>query len=381
MGMDIERALYLIVRYSAVFLPAIVLAGFEAGGWASYAGFLVVFVFYFLVELVLHVSGIGTTTTQEDEFKYASGPEGSAHEQACLLLFSVMQLLVIPTVLIQVSLRPYETYELVGIVLSLGVMAGSVGGLASHEFIHRRTHWERWLGTALFGSINYAHFQVSHLRGHHRNVGLHDDWSTARLGESSYAFLSRAFVTGWLGAWRFEIERLHRMNRSAWTLRNFMVRWTLFQVALWSGVAYFGGRTPVAVMAGYSLLAMSFAEMVNYLSHYGLTRAISANGVPEPFNDAHTWESNNKVTNWFIFNAGKHVDHHRSPGSTHDELELAHDKPYLPHGLPLMTLIAFVPPLYYALMDRMLEPGGVGRPRRLEAPAPAPLSARHASIA
>ena len=377
--MELERALYLIVRYSAVGLPVIVLAGFAAGGWASYAGFLLVFVFYFMVEAVLHFSGIGTTTTQEDEFKFSSGPAGKAHEQACLLFYSIMQLVAIATVLVLVSVRSYETYELVGVVLSLGVMAGSVGGLASHEFIHRATRWERWLGTALLGSINYAHFQVSHLRGHHRNVGLAHDWSTARFRESSYAFLARAVGMGWLGACQLEADRLRHKGVSAWSWRNFMVRWTAFQLALWTGVAWFGGRTPLAVMAGYSVLAISFAEMVNYLSHYGLVRKVSARGVPEPFQDEHTWESNNKVTNWFIFNAGKHVHHHRNPGSTHDELTLAHDKAYLPHGLPLMTLIAYVPPLYFAVMDRMLEPGA-GRPRR-EALAPAPVRSSRLSLA
>lgn len=352
--MDLERSLYHIVRYSAVGLPALVLAGFQAGGWGTYTGFLVVFVFYFMVELVLHLSGIGTTTTEDDEFRFASGPEGRVREQASLLTFSLMQLAVIPFVLWQVSQRSLEPYEIVGTILSLGVMAGSVGGLASHEFIHRASRWERLLGTCLLGSINYAHFQISHLRGHHRNVGLIDDWSTARYRESSYAFLARAVGSGWLGAWRFEAERLERCGRSKWSPRNFMVRSTAFQILLWLGVALFGGPAALIVMAGYSMLAISFAEMVNYLSHYGLVRKAKANGAFEPFGDQHTWESNNKVTNWFIFNAGKHVHHHRSPGATHDELELAHDKAYLPHGLPLMTLIAFVPPLYFRVMDRML---------------------------
>jgi alkane 1-monooxygenase len=351
-----EALLYIVVRYSAVGLPLLVLFGFQLGGWATYAGFLLVFVFYFLVELVLLGAGYGTTTTQSDEFRYTSATR-ARHEQACLLFFSLAQLVVIPAILLQLPGRALENYEILGTILSMGVMAGSVGGLASHEFIHRSTRWERALGTLLLASFNYAHFKVSHLGGHHRNVGLHHDWSTARLGETSFAFLLRAVGMGLIGAFQLEARRLSRLGHWKLSLNNFVVRYALFQLALWTLVAHLG-TTALIIMAGYSALAICFAEMVNYLSHYGLTRDRRPDGSPEPFQDRHTWESNNKVTNWFIFNAGKHVHHHRNPGATHDELKLAHDKPYLPHGLPLMTLIAFVPPLYFRVMDRLLEANG-----------------------
>jgi alkane 1-monooxygenase len=90
--------------------------------------------------------------------------------------------------------------------------------------------------------------------------------------------------------------------------------------------------------------------MVNYLSHYGISRkegdAVSLH---------HSWESANKVTNWFIFNAGKHSEHHTKPTRPHFKLKLGETSEKLPFGLLLLTVIALVPPLYFAIMNPMVD--------------------------
>src|SRR5690606_7679464 len=96
-------------------------------------------------------------------------------------------------------------------------------------------------------------------------------------------------------------------------------------------------------------------EIVNYISHYGLVREKVSENRYETIQSIHSWESNNKITNWFIFNAGKHVHHHIKPNHHYYELEVIEDDNYLPHGLPLMTVISFIPPLYFRMMDKMLE--------------------------
>jgi alkane 1-monooxygenase len=343
-----------IVRASAVFMPFLVLAGYLARGWATFAGFAIVFAFYFLVEIWLHVSKHGITTTIADEHKYARGPAAHAAEQVPLYVYGVSQVLLIATVLSTLHARHFEPFEVVGITLSLGAMSGSVGGLAGHEFIHRRG-WERALGVAVYGSVNYAHFAVTHIAGHHRFVGLPRDWGTARRDESVYAFLFRAVVVAGYASFRLESARLRRQGLRWWSPKNFVLRYLAFQLALWPTLYVAAGPVAVAVFGFASVMAIVLMEIVNYLSHYGLSRKVDGAGRPEPVQNKHSWESNNKVTNWFIFNAGKHSHHHRHPTHTHDELTLCHEKPYLPHGLPLMTLIALVPPLYFRLMNPLLD--------------------------
>ena len=335
-------------------MPVLVLAGYLAGGWATYAGFAVVFAFYFLVEIWLHVSTYGVTTSVADEFKYARGPAAHAAAQVPLYVYGVSQVLLIAVVLSTLRSRNLEAFEVVGITLSLGAMSGSVGGLAGHEFIHRRG-WERALGVAVYASVNYAHFCVTHIAGHHRFVGLHRDWGTARRGESVYAFLVRAVGVAGLASFRLESARLRRQGLRWWSTENFVLRYLAFQLVLWSTLYVASGPVTVAVFGLASAMAIVLMEIVNYVSHYGLTRSVDGAGRPEPVQNKHSWESNNKVTNWFIFNAGKHSHHHRHPTHTHDELTLCHEKAYLPHGLPLMTLIALVPPLYFRLMNPLVD--------------------------
>jgi alkane 1-monooxygenase len=357
-GEAIVRA---VVRASAVYMPLLVLVGYLAGGWATYTGFGIVFAFYFAVEAWLHLSGNGVTTTRHDEFKYSRGPAAHAAEQVPLYVYGVCQVALIAFVLATLPRRHFTTHELVGITLSLGAMSGSVGGLAGHEFIHRRRTWERALGIAVYASVNYAHFFVTHIAGHHRFVALRQDWGTARRNESVYAFLVRAVGVAGLASFRLEAARLKRRGLPWWSAQNFVLRYVAFQLLLWTTLYLALGPVTCAVFGFASAMAIVLMEIVNYVSHYGLTRAVDSAGRPEPVQNKHSWESNNKVTNWFIFNAGKHSHHHRHPTHTHDELTLCHEKDYLPYGLPLMTLIALVPPLYFRLMNPLLD-------RREEAP-------------
>ncbi len=352
----LEKYLFLSVRYSAILLPVIVISGIFLGGPAAYAGLVVVFGYYFLVELILWASGLGVTTTRENEFQFVDPKNPSRLDHYGVAIYAVMQIITTPLAIVLIT-RLTSFTEMAGGILSFGVMAGSVGGLAGHEYIHRRNRLEHYLGVAVYACINYGHFTISHLHGHHRNVGLHEDWSTSRLNETSFHFLKRALFDGYFAAWR--------LSAKSSRMRQLMIGLTATQAAAWTTLAVTLGIKGVLVYGAMSLLSFSLMEMVNYLSHYGLMREKSSSGKPETVKDRHSWESNNKVTNWFIFNAGKHCHHHRVPGASHVELELSHEKEYLPYGLPLLTLIGFIPPLYFRLMNPMLLPES-RKPKRLQ---------------
>ncbi len=336
MKRKLEYFLFLLVRYSAIFMPVIVLSGIFAGGLYTYSGVILVFGFYFLVELILWATGLGLTTKTEDEFMYVNPKAPSWSDRYGVAFYGVMQIVGLPLGIL--LLQKLTTFESVGGALSLSIMAGSVGGLAGHEYIHRRNAWEKFLGILVYGSVCYWHFTVSHLKGHHKNVGQSYDWSTSFKNESSYHFLWRALVHGYRGAWALDSLK-----------KRFMILTSVVQILIWTAIAVFFGVKTLALYIAVSILAVILMEMVNYLSHYGLVR----NG-REAVSNKHSWESNNKVTNWFIFNAGKHCHHHRKPTAPHYDLVLANEKAYLPYGLPLMTIIAFVPPLYFRVMNEKL---------------------------
>ncbi len=249
------------------------------------------------------------------------------------------------------------TWEVIGVGLSLASMGGTVGGLGGHELFHKRNPVDRLLGVLVYEVFGYGHFAAGHIGGHHVNVGLRHDWGTARRGETIYGFLYRAVVHGFVGGFRLEHARLRRAGRWGWSPANLVVRCTLGTVAMFAGIYALGGLRLVAFHFVVSALTIAFMELFNYISHYALVRPAAG----RPAFVEYTWESDNKVVNWFIFNAGRHCHHHEKPAHAFDALRLFHAKAYIPYGIALMAVVSFIPPLYLRKMNRILDARSPGR--------------------
>ncbi|MEI8024761.1 MAG: alkane 1-monooxygenase [Pseudomonadota bacterium] len=338
------------MRLSSVFLPLITVAGLYTGGLWSFSGLFAVFGFYLIVEVFLASTGLGVDTTFHEEHEESEKKILSFLDLYGLKIFSLLHLMSLGLALALFSKTPFGIVWIGGI-LSLGIQAGSVGGFAGHEFMHSKNNFERLVGTIIYGAIYYAHFRISHIYGHHRNVGLESDWSTARSGESYYHFWYRAVVHGYLGAWELEKERLRRRKKSFLSYHNRALLYTGSQLLMVVAVIFLLNFQALLAHLLISLVAWSQIEAINYMSHYGLTRKKDTWGRPEKVSSKHSWESPNKSTNWFVFNAGKHSHHHTNQTAQFHELRIAHEDHYIPVGLPAMTIIALIPPLYYALMD------------------------------
>jgi alkane 1-monooxygenase len=140
--------------------------------------------------------------------------------------------------------------------------------------------------------------------------------------------------------------------------------------------------------AGY---ARSLLEAVNYLQHYSLLRAQVAsdsNGAQAAPGEVrhvrcgpwHSWNSNHTVTNlllYLLYQLQRHSDHHAHPARHYQALRHFDSSPQLPSGYASMLLPAYVPPLWFAVMDPRvlrhcggdihkahLHPAARGRPLR-----------------
>ena len=342
----LEAAAAVLVRGSAVLMPLLVAIGVTVGGAWSFAGAFLVFGGLSLVEVLLAMTGVGAHSAPEEKEPAVLG----FAPRAQLWIYAIGHLLVFPYVLWLVAHGRLSLVELIGAGASLASMGGTVGGLGGHELMHKRSRFERFLGIGLYATASYGHFIASHIGGHHVNVGLREDWGTARRGETIYGFLYRAVVHGFIGAFRIEGKRLERSGKSRWSIGNFAIRYALFATALLVTLYALGGLRTFGFFLVVSAVTIAFMELFNYISHYGLERRPGS-----PAGDhEHTWESNNKVVNWFIFNAGMHGHHHKKPAHGFEHLSLFHDKAYIPHGIALMAITSFVAPLYLDAMEIQL---------------------------
>jgi alkane 1-monooxygenase len=69
----------------------------------------------------------------------------------------------------------------------------------------------------------------------------------------------------------------------------------------------------------------------------------------------HSWNSDFRLTNWFLFNLQRHADHHAHANRPYWALRHFPDGPQLPLSYPTMLLIALVPPLWHHMMDHRVE--------------------------
>lgn len=249
-----------------------------------------------------------------------------------------------------VATQPLAWYDYLGFAFSLGAATG-ISINTAHELRHKTSPLERWLAKITLAPVAYGHFFVEHNRGHHVRVATPDDPASARYGESFWAFLPRTVTGSIASAWRLEKARLARSGRSAWSWRNEVLQAWAMTVALWSAAIAFGGAKVVPFLLIQAAYGASLLEVVNYVEHYGLGRRQLPTGRYERCTPQHSWNSNHVVTNLFLYQLQRHADHHANPTRSYQALRHFDDSPQLPAGYAAMILLAYVPPLWFRVMN------------------------------
>ncbi len=246
-----------------------------------------------------------------------------------------------------------SSVEKIGVFFGMGVLSGTIGINYSHELMHQKGKLERWLGDLLLSMVLYSHFRSEHLLVHHRYVGTPRDPVTARYNEGFHRFYPRVLRQSLISAFRAELEKLARKDRP-WTdpANPFWRYWSLqgamlllaYLIGGWAGLGLF------LIQAGTAIWQL---ELVNYVEHYGLTRKYLGDGKYEHVHPRHSWNASQKASNWLLINLQRHSDHHYKPNRRFPLLQhhTQDAAPQLPHGYPVMTLAAMIPPLWRRIMN------------------------------
>jgi alkane 1-monooxygenase len=131
-------------------------------------------------------------------------------------------------------------------------------------------------------------------------------------------------------------------------------------VALWAALCVWLGPQVLGFLVLASLWSNFQLTSANYIEHYGLLRQQDANGRFETCKPQHSWNSNHVFSNWATFHLQRHSDHHAHPLRRYQSLRHFDEAPQLPRGSFGMFPIAYVPPLWFAVMDKRLL-AAVGR--------------------
>ena len=216
------------------------------------------------------------------------------------------------------------------VALSAGLSMGQISHPVAHELIHRPARAKRWLGRLIYTSL---------LFGHH---------GSARPGEGFYRYALRA----WPGAFQagLKAESRRHADRPLW--QHPYLIYLGGAGALVSATALSLGAAGVAALffiAGYAQVQILLSD---YVQHYGLRRAQRQDGRLEPVGPQHSWNAPHVMSAAMTLNAPRHSDHHVTPQRPYPALQLdSATMPVLPQSLPVMAVLALVPPLWRRIMD------------------------------
>lgn len=350
-GLDSTREVDMrSLKYLFGFVPAaLTLISLLVGGWTSFLALVVIFGVAPILEHVFRgVEGLGDNLSQEEEDDVRK-----ARTYDWLLWLSVpIQFGLLALFLYRVSFTELTPVEWAGMTLSMGTSCGILGINAAHELGHRRKKSEQNMAKALLLTSLYCHFFIEHNRGHHARVATEADPASSRYGEWLYTFIPRSMVGGWMSAWELERERLSARKARVFSWQNEMLRLQVLQLAFCALIlAVFGP----AGLAGFILVALMggiLLETVNYLEHYGLEREVMEDGRPERVLPIHSWNSNLPLGRYLLFELSRHSDHHAHARRKYQTLRNFDYAPQLPTGYPGMMVLAWMPPLWFAVMHR-----------------------------
>ena len=325
-------------------LPLALYAGVRGGGaWT----FLPIALLLGVVPVVDWIAGLNLANPDEDDAGLSQNPWFRAITWAWV----PVQFLMILWAAAVVASQTLTPLELVGLTLSTGIIAGTIGITFAHELVHRPGRFELALGEILLASTSYAHFAIEHVYGHHRRVATPEDPATARFDESLYHFIPRCVVGSIASAWRFEKDRLAKRQRAASHPSNRLFRYAATQVFFYAAVLALLGAGAALFVAAQAVVAFSLLETINYIEHYGLQRAEIAPGRYERIAPWHSWNSSHRISNWLLINLARHSDHHLVASKRYQLLAHVEAAPQLPAGYGSMFIAALVPPLWRRLMN------------------------------
>jgi alkane 1-monooxygenase len=352
-------------RYAWLLGIVVPLAPFMAWGAVELTGFgafwllgpLLVFVAFPLLDIAV---GVDSSNPPDSVLKYL---EQDRYYRWCTYVFIPIQYAGLIFACWLWSSGDLSVLDSIGLAFTVGV----VGGIAintAHELGHKRASSEKWLSRVALAQTGYGHFFIEHNRGHHVRVATPEDPASSRLGESFWAFLPRTVVGSLRSAWGIETQRLDRLGKSHWTLRNDVLGAWVMTVVLFVALAVVFGPVVLPYLLIQAVIGFSLLEVVNYLEHYGLLRGKREDGRYERCLPEHSWNSNNVASNVLLYHLQRHSDHHANPTRRYQALRHVEEAPQLPTGYAGMIVLAWFPPLWRRVMDpRLLDhfDGDVGR--------------------
>ena len=245
-----------------------------------------------------------------------------------------------------------ETYELTGMIISVGIVLSVNGINVAHELGHRQNTNERFIGKALLLPSHYMHFYIEHNFGHHLHAATPEDPATARYNQTVYSFWFTSIYRQYVGAWKIQNKLLRNYNQRFFSVKNDMFWYTIFQISYLVTIFLLLGSIGLLFAVSAGIIGILLLESVNYIEHYGLMRLKTKSGRYERVKEMHSWNSNHVIGRIVLYELTRHSDHHFKSSKKYQILDCHDESPQMPFGYPTSMVLAMIPPLWFRIMNK-----------------------------
>lgn len=210
-----------------------------------------------------------------------------------------------------------------------------------HEWGHRKPLAFRFFNAFLSAFFSCGLFMwIDHVRGYHHNP----KWTSTSLDSDSTSPKGTNILYFFYKNMRNSSPIRHVMQKSL------SLKWKLL-VPFFMLVVYFVFSWQASVCYLLSaFVGLLFASTLVYIQHYGLNRSFE-----EPFSTANVWDCDFIFSHLILCNFPKHMHHHEQASAPYWALSLYPNSNRLPYGYMTMALLAFIPPLFFRVMDPLVD--------------------------
>ena len=333
--------------FGIIILPISAYVSFTSNGVLTFLPLIITFICIPLLELFFkpdpsNMDALESELAKKDIFYNA-------------LLYSIVPIQFIALIIFFKSIQEHLTlFELAGRISTMGIMCAIFGINVGHELGHRDSRFKQFIGEILLLTSLETHFLPYHNTGHHINVATPNDPATARKNEWLFTFWFRSQIGSYIQAWKLEKKKLSIQKKSFFSIHNRMIIYTIAQFSLLLSIYYFYNLKVMIYFIISSLIGIMLLETVNYIEHYGLLRNKKKSGRYEVVTLMHSWNSDHIIGRILLFELSRHSDHHHRANKHFQLLDSYEKSPQMFTGYPGMMLLAFIPPLWFKIMNSRL---------------------------
>jgi len=303
--------------------PIVTIVGLLLGNWWMGSTIFLALILYPIIDIIAGKSSKIEPAESRKQFDLIIHAHG------------ILVPIIIGLLFWKVLTSPLDNFLWLGVV-SVGLNSGASGIITAHELGHRKPKsFSWWLARLDLLCVNYLHFTVEHNHTHHKHWARPIDPTSAPLGRSVYFHFLRTIPLQIIGAYRARP-------------RDVRISFAIQALVLGSILIY--SRDLFLVFITQSIIAIFLLEFVNYLQHYGLSRAMD-----ERADASHAWESRHRWSRWTLMELPLHPSHHLQSSRPYHRLEMHDNAPQLPNGYYVMFWTALIPPLFHYRMKRALQ--------------------------